>query len=761
MIMMSPALLAKANTRRQRSYWLKPIRRAFLDGGQRGGETMKASAVLGVASWLWLAAMPCWAQDGAFDAGRLAQGRTDGKFEVVTARHGMHAVEQGSDANSFWAQNGKTAYDGTLTATFEPGKRPDFSVLFRATFPARLTEVSGYSVSMTKSSVVLHRWEAGYAAPMTHEVKLKKIPKRVEIAVKLDGPRIHVEIRDAATHKAVQSLDAFDASYSGTEIGYRQHRKQDKTSVLTSLAFEAATPQSTPPNWTHADAYLRQHPKEYVLAPTHDKDAVSLLKSCKLIDSKLIDGHTVYRCSPETVVQLIDQQTGLLPSPLRVAEPRYAFEDKAWRSAAMDMQCKVPMHCKPNMPIDPNRSTKDPDMISAYLNAYVPVCSRSIKHVKLETIGYSALGLPIQALTLTNVPDDKPRPRVMFNAAHHGIELLSTDFAFDVIESLCENPRKDARYTSWLDQMEVSIIPVVNPDGADMFFHASTHLGRKNGQDVFGSADGATPWPARVGHGNAKSSYYRYHPNRIAVGAGVDINRNYPLYFGAYGEKASSSRPTSYYYRGQKGGSESEIQAMMSFVAAQQFASAISFHTVSTKILVPYSIDDLKNPPRDHDLAWKIGERMSAVAGVQVNGQAYGVLKNLYSVDGTDQDWFRFYAGTYAYLVEGSMHNPTGDKQRDAIDRNRGTWETLLDATRSSYVIRVTVDGVPAVAEVDTSDAPRLNGEVWKTRGVDGTFATLCEPSKKSTLRVTLADGRSQTREIKCGTKPQTVEFAW
>ncbi len=723
---------------------------------------MKYGFALGFACWMGLASMPVLAQEGStFNAARLSQGRTDGKFEVTSDSHGLHAVEQGSDVNSFWAQNSKTAYDGTLTATFEPGKRPDFSILFRATFPERLTEVSGYSVSITKSNVVLHRWEAGYPAPMTHEVKLKKMPKVVEIVVNLNGPKIHAEIRDAATHKAVQTFDAFDASYSGSEIGYRQHRKQDKTSVLKSLSFAAASYQSTPPQWTHADAYVRQHPKEYVLVPSKDKDATALVKSCKIIDSKLIEGHTVYRCSPETIVQLLDPQTGLLPSPLRVAEPRYSFEDKAWRTAVMDMKCKVPMHCDIKVPIDPNRSTKDPDMISAYLNAYVPVCSRSIKHVKLETIGYSALGLPIQALTLTNVPDDKLRPRVMFNAAHHGIELLSTDFAFDVIESLCENPRKDARYASWLDQMEVSIIPIVNPDGADMFFHASTHLGRKNGHYVFGSADGASPWPPHVGHGNPKSSYYRYHPNRIAVGAGVDVNRNYPFYFGAYGEKASSSRPTSYYYRGPKGGSESEIQTMTSYVAAQQFASAISFHTVSTKILVPYSIDDLKNPPRERDLAWKIGERMSAVAGVQANGQTYGVLKNLYSVDGTDQDWFRFYAGTFAYLVEGSMHNPTGDKQRDAIHRNRGTWETLLEATRSSYVIHVTVDGVPAVAEVDTSDSPRLNGEVWKTRSLDGTFATLCDPSQKSTLTVTLADGRTQTREVKCGTKPQIIEFSW
>ena len=57
---------------------------------------------------------------------------------------------------------------------------------------------------------------------------------------------------------------------------------------------------------------------------------------------------------------------------------------------------------------------------------------------------------------------------------------------------------------------------------------------------------------------------------------------------------------------------------------------------------------------------------MAESAGMQANGKYYLVVKNLYSVDGTDQDWFRMAEGTTAYLIEGSLHNPSGAKRLEA-----------------------------------------------------------------------------------------------
>ena len=710
-----------------------------------------------------LFSFPAYAQDaphGTIDASWLKGARAEGSFVLLDGGQGIHQIKPGQLENGFWQPAISTTYDGTLRAVCAMGKRPDFSLFFRASFPEKMKDVSGYSVSIKRERVTVHRWEAGHPVEIVNRIKLKSLPSRIEIEVKMSGPQIEVSVKDAASHDTLASFALFDAAFSGTATGLRQNRRQDSKSALMALDFEPAAHASTPPNWTDPDAFVRQHPQNYVIVPHEALATVSkTLSSCKLIHEKLIPDHTLYRCDARTIGSLLDLRTGVPKYGIKVAEHRLAFENGPWQKTVQAMKCKTPMHCDPSAPLDPNRSQKDPDMISAYLNAYESVCAKKIKHVKLRTIGHSALGLPIQSLTLTNVDEGKPHPRVFFNAAHHGMELLSTDFAFDIIESLCENPRNDARYQTWLDHLEVNIVPIVNPDGADLYFHASKQLGRKNGQDVFGAADGAPSWPARYDTQNRKGAYFRYHANRIRAGAGVDVNRNYPIYFAKYGEKASSSDPRSYYYRGPSAGSEPEIKAMMKLVTSEQFVASISYHTVSTKILAPYSIDDLKNPPHEQDFAWKLAERMAAKAGVQASKKPYAVVNNIYAVDGTDQDWFRFHAGTYAYLVEGALHNPTGKAQRDAIERNRPTWETLLEAAMSSVIIQVTDNGVPVSAEIDISLAPRLNGEVWKTRQSDGTFATLCEPNATITTTVTFKDGNAVSKQTTCTTEPQLVTY--
>ena len=107
------------------------------------------------------------------------------------------------------------------------------------------------------------------------------------------------------------------------------------------------------------------------------------------------------------------------------------------------------------------------------------------------------------------------------------MELFSTDMVFDILEQLCESEDKGKRsmYDDALSKLEVWIIPTVNLDGNDLYMHVSNHLGRKNGRGVF-IHDSNAPYPKKNGPYNEKAAYYRYHPNDIAVGAGVDVNRN-------------------------------------------------------------------------------------------------------------------------------------------------------------------------------------------------------------------------------------------
>ncbi|MCL2325983.1 MAG: hypothetical protein FWC40_05735, partial [Proteobacteria bacterium] len=658
--------------------------------------------VLGLG-WFALAT-PGLAQEKA--ASLLEETRWEGvRVDGTWARNdlGLRSAGDGTESNAFWVSTLDGKGDGVIRAIFHMGSRPDSSLLFRAAFPENLAAVDGYSVTFSRQSVQLHRWDEGFAAPMTSRQSIKKLPNLIEVRVTLRGPEMQVAIIEPRKGTTLATLSAVDSAHRGHAVGYRAHRKQDDKTALQTLSFGPARESLPIPQYTSLQARVRQHPVHYVVGGMDAAKAHPSLAKCKTVTTSIIPKHRIYRCSPEAVLSMINAE-GRLPSDLRLTEPRYAFEDSAYRQVLADMACKTPMHCKPDAPIDPNRSAKDVDMIDAYLEAYVPICKKRIRHVRLEILGYSTLGHPIRALVLTNASPKMLRPRVLLNGAHHGIELLSTDFVFDAIEHLCENPDKNPTYDALLGKIEVWAVPIVNPDGLDMYFHASTHMGRKNARNVFVdqariSAD--VEFPPKLGLAHRHGAYYRYQPNGIAVGAGVDINRNYPLMFGATGELASSSRPRHYWYRGPYAGSEPETQTMMNAFHEAQFATSISNHTVSTKILVPYSIDALKNPPRNEDYAWQLGERMAEAAGTQANGKPYEVVKNIYSVDGTDQDWFRMVSGTYAYLVEGALHNPTGAKQREAIVKNRPTWETLLRASASAHVIQVLdAHGTPAISEI-------------------------------------------------------------
>ena len=690
----------------------------------------------------------------------LQSGRTLGEWQW-TAAGGLRLVKAHERSNAFWAPDGKIGPDGVIRATFALGKRPDSSFFYRAHFPEDISAVDGYSLSFDHSSVLIHRWEGGYAFPIMGTVKLKKKPARVDVTIEMHGDKVDITIADSEKHTELAKLHAEDLAYYGDETGYRAYKKQDGTTGLVHYEYEPD--ESAKPHRVnaHPEAYNRTLQRIYVAAPKGRAKELPGLKKCATVKDAGIKGFEIYRCGNETMMSLVDADR-MLPEGFFWFGNRWSMNDSEYRAAAKDLDCKTPMRCKKGERLDPNRSAKDADMIVAYTDAYADVCRKHVKHVRVETIGSSYLGFEMRAIVLTNAKTEKV-PRVAFLGAHHGLELLATDMAFDVLEELCESEDEEMRkkYDAALARTEVWVVPVVNYDGTDLFFHASNSLGRKNGRNVFTSRERSDGYMTKPGSADSKSAFYYYHPNTTRVGEGVDINRNYPLQWGATGEKSSSGRPRDYWYRGTAPASEPEIQTMMNLFFTEQFASSISFHTVSTKILSPYSIDALQNPPHEKDNPWQVALRMAEAAGTQANGRSYQVVKNLYSVDGTDQDWFRMMSGTYAYLIEGALHNPTGAKRRTALERNRPAWQTLLFASRQAT--RVTVhdaEGKPLLAEVRYSDESSANGEHWLTRCADGSHTMLCQGPREIT--VTLMDGTSQKKKVKCNSDTVTsVDFTF
>ena len=207
---------------------------------------------------------------------------------------------------------------------------------------------------------------------------------------------------------------------------------------------------------------------------------------------------------------------------------------------------------------------------------------------------------------------------------------MSTEIVLDTIEFLLTGYDQSRRVRRWVKELEIWCVPLVNPDGAYRFLHLCG-TGRKNGRDTDGNG-------------------------RIDPADGVDLNRNYPFRWNGLDGKGSSGDIGSGRYRGPAAGSEPETRAMMALAARERFVLAISYHTAGTKILVPYTIDGVKNP--EPSVAWILGRHMAQLARSARVDRTYRAVRKLYSVDGVDQDWHYHTYGTLAYIIEGPRTNP-------------------------------------------------------------------------------------------------------
>lgn len=341
-------------------------------------------------------------------------------------------------------------------------------------------------------------------------------------------------------------------------------------------------------------------------------------------------------------------------------------------------------------------SPRRPEAVAAKLKEY---SEQHPSRTRLVQLGTTHEGRGIFALAIAeDIANPDPRPAVLLNGAHHGGELLSIDVVLDAIEVLLN--QSDARAQRFLSELVIWCVPEVNPDGVDAILDDSKRSDRKNARD--NNEDG-----------------------RVDESDGVDLNRNYPFRWGALGEKGSSAKPKSVYYRGPEAASEPETQAMMGLARRERFCASISYHTGTVAILAPYTIPDVKNPEPNE--AWQIGEWLAAHMPRHPQDREFVLKKNLYPVDGTDQDWLRHELGTLALIVESARGGVRGPDERTAIvGVVRNTWlhlfERFLDGPSLSG--RVINDaGEPVQAEIRLLEQTLNEGESWTSRPRDGHFA--------------------------------------
>jgi hypothetical protein len=240
---------------------------------------------------------------------------------------------------------------------------------------------------------------------------------------------------------------------------------------------------------------------------------------------------------------------------------------------------------------------------------------------RLYTIGVSLENRNIYALKISdNVALDEGEAEVLFLGCHHAREWISVEVPLLLARHLLEHYASDAKVRRAVDQSEVWIAPLINPDGLEYSIRFYRYW-RKN---------------RRL---NADGSF------------GVDLNRNYG-YNWAYDNEGSSPEPASEVYRGSAAFSEPETQAVRDLFAQREFQALVSYHSYSQVILYPWGYT---STPTDKDALHRSLAADMSILMEAVNGRVYGFgpsAASSYLTNGDTTDWAFGISGIPAYTIE-------------------------------------------------------------------------------------------------------------
>lgn len=252
----------------------------------------------------------------------------------------------------------------------------------------------------------------------------------------------------------------------------------------------------------------------------------------------------------------------------------------------------------------------------------------------------TVLGKRVHGIEITtgaaNVQDGKPI--FLMVGAHHAREWPSSEHAMEFAYDLLKNYKTSPRARKLVQGIRTVIVPVVNVDGFEVsrdaaplgdFSRFDYEMKRKNCRIT---AD--TPPAEQVGPcANNPTGRLR----------GVDLNRNYPGFWGGAG---ASPTWTSDTFRGDGPGSEPETDNLRRFVSARQVTNLITNHTFSNLVLRPPSIAATGFSP-DEKAYRALGDAMT-----NSNGYANWASFQLYDTSGSLEDWSYWNTGGFGFTFE-------------------------------------------------------------------------------------------------------------
>ena len=371
----------------------------------------------------------------------------------------------------------------------------------------------------------------------------------------------------------------------------------------------------------------------------------------------------------------------------------------------------------------------DPTEMSAFMDQVQAAYPNIAKKVLIKDGLFESH--KIYAMKITkDVDQPNERPMFFLDAQHHAREVMTAEIARDMMDYLTSRYATDTQVQTWVDSIEIWIVPIVDPDGAAYVF--------------------------------SPDSNWRKHRRPSCP---VDVNRNYDFNWNACA--GSTGVCTDDTNRGTAPDSEPETQGMVQSFSDLRPLFALSYHSYGQYLMYSYGCLD----PDEKTVMNGLGTALNSILqndNGTTGGFAMGpVWSTIYTADGGSLDTQYGRYGTYSYVIEvnSSSFQPDYATWRNiTVQRQRTAWQFFLDKTLNAPQIRGKITnastGAPLAATVSLQEVAYTHGEYPRKADARGLYHWLTAASTTYHLTASMPGYCSQTRTVAVGTGPATLNIA-
>ena len=341
---------------------------------------------------------------------------------------------------------------------------------------------------------------------------------------------------------------------------------------------------------------------------------------------------------------------------------------------------------------------------------------------KIEPIlSHTAANHKILAAHISNNLQERGnKPAFFYTSTMHGDEPVGYYLLLRLIEYLLNNYDSDPQVQNIINNVDLWICPIENPDGT-----------YRNHNDSLGESPYST-----------RSNYSR-----------IDLNRSYPIVYVPYNEN---------------GDYPSEVRAMLDFGMAHNFTMSANFHGGAEVYNYPWDTWESSNKIHADDLWWQyVGHNFANTCHAQNNNYMQdlnnGVVRGAdwYTTTGSRQDCYNYFLGCREVTIEVSADKVVSSNQ--LYKYWNYTRQALLDYIEESLngirgIVTDSVTGLPIEAEVYVENHDKDHSQVYSMlpegnyhrpiKGGTYSVTYTAEDYYPKTITVSVADGQSVVQNV-------------